>query len=919
MNRGTVGRAVRLWLLALFACGAAGAAEVPTDRPLTVDECVRIALERSPSVGVARAQVQSAEGQRMSSWAGVLPRISAGAATGRNQNNRGLRRDVEYTRQVGDSTYVQIVPLVPIPSYSTTSYSYDVTASANVLDWSAWRRISASGSAVAGAEAGEEAAREGVAYAVKRQYYEYLRAIKLAQVARDAEDLSRKQHERTQALFDLGSVTRGDVLSARVTVAQDELARISAENRVAVERARLAKEMGISVSSPLEIVEEFGPPEAGVDESAAGRALSLRGDVRQERYQLEGARASLSAARAGYLPSLGVQWGYQWNDNERPDLFGSFDYNTRWSVYLSLDVPIFDGLQTRGSVTQSKAAVRSRERTLRGTELQAALEIEESRLAIDQAEKQVASATEGVALAEENHRLRQQMYEVGAATLLEVQAAQVDLTRARLAHRGSGRAPAGRGAVRKGHGRRRVRRGAERAGPADRRLAGPRSHGLYWPRLHWEVSMSRRRRNILLGSAAVLVLALVVVANLRRSAEKRTEVRVEEAKRRSLTQVVRATGKVKSATEVNLSATLMGQVSELAVREGEKVEKDQFLLRLDDTQFLENLRQAEAALAAARAAARLADAECERATQAVQRKRALHERGLASDEDRELAETSIAIAQATCDARERDVARFEAEVRAARDNLAKTAFHAPIAGVIARLNIEQGENVITGTMNNPGTVILTIADLSAMEVVADVDETDVVRVEVGQPAKIRVDALPDTAFPGTITEVASAGRRTGAGVDEATDFEVTIRFEQNVPQVRTEMTADVEITTAKRDSVLSVPIPAVVARERKDLEPVTPGKGRKKETEEPPREERDGAETRRVREDLVTGVFTFKDGKALFVPVRTGISDDRYFELVSAALEPGEKVIVGPYKSLRNLKPGKAVKTVKKTSEKTSE
>jgi HlyD family secretion protein len=427
--------------------------------------------------------------------------------------------------------------------------------------------------------------------------------------------------------------------------------------------------------------------------------------------------------------------------------------------------------------------------------------------------------------------------------------------------------------------------------------------------------MSRRRRNILLGSAAVVVLAVFVVANLRRSSEKRVEVRVEEAKLRNLTQVVRATGKVRSATEVNMSATLMGQVAELAVHEGDHVEKGQFLLRLDDAQFREDVHQAEAALAAARASERLANAECERATQAADRKQALHGKGLASDEDLETAETARLTAKATCDARARDVARLEAEVRAAEDNLDKTAFHAPISGVIARLNIEQGENVITGTMNNPGTVILTIADLSHMEVVADVDETDVVHVEVGQPAKIRVDALPDTSFAGTVSEVASAGRTTGSGLDEATDFEVKVSFNDSVPQVRTEMTADVEITTAVCDSVLSVSIPAVVAREKKDLESAAGKKAEKKDLAEATPEERDGenADARRPREDLVTGVFAIKDGHAEFVPVKTGISDDHYMELESGDIAVGQQVIVGPYKSLRTLKPGKAVKMAKKS------
>lgn len=422
MRLGSLGLAVAI--LSVAGTGAARAADVPTDRPLTVEECVSIALSRSPALGVAQAQVQSAEGVRLSRWSGVLPRVSAGTSAGKiHSNNQRSVRDIGLGPQE-----------IRYPSADLDSYGYDLTANLTVLDWSSWRGLQASGSDIASARAGEESSRETVAYNVRRQYYEYLRSIKLAGVAREAEELARRQLERTEALFDLGSVTRGDVLSARVEVAQTELNRISAENSVAVQRARLAREMGLPVDAPLEIVEEMGGPTRTIDVEGGGTTLSNRGDVRQSRYRLESARTNLSAARGGYLPSLCLQWNYRWNDNERPDLFDSFDYNTSWSVFLNVSVPIFDGLATRGSVTQARASVISRERSQRDLELQAALEIEEARLAIDQAEKQVASATEGVALAEENHRLRQQMYEVGAATLLEVQTAQVDLTRARVSH-----------------------------------------------------------------------------------------------------------------------------------------------------------------------------------------------------------------------------------------------------------------------------------------------------------------------------------------------------------------------------------------------------------------------------------------------------------------------------------------------------
>ena len=214
----------------------------------------------------------------------------------------------------------------------------------------------------------------------------------------------------------------------------DELSRISAENSVLVQRARLAREMGLSVDAPLQVVEEMGAATRAVDPGSASGVLSNRGDVRQAGMRSKARALPWALPGAVHLPSLGAQWRYEWSDSRRPEFFDSFDYNSRWSVSLTLDVPIFDGLATRGSVTQAKASVISRERSRRDLELQAALEVEEARLAIDQAEKQVASASEAVGLAEENHRLRQQMYEVGAATLLEVQTAQVDLTRSRVSH-----------------------------------------------------------------------------------------------------------------------------------------------------------------------------------------------------------------------------------------------------------------------------------------------------------------------------------------------------------------------------------------------------------------------------------------------------------------------------------------------------
>jgi len=227
--------------------------------------------------------------------------------------------------------------------------------------------------------------------------------------------------------------------------------------------------------------------------------------------------------------------------------------------------------------------------------------------------------------------------------------------------------------------------------------------------------------------------------------------------------------------------------------------------------------------------------------------------------------------------------------------------------VVSALNVEAGEIVITGTMNNPGTQILVVSDLSRMLVKADVDETDVVDLEVGQKAKITVDALPDTSFPGTVTEIGNTAKRTLTGSEGQTNFEVKVVFDQDVPEVRPGMTADVEIDTGTREKTLGVPIQAVVVRTERELE-----RASKKEPAKRPRKVKDAVvaadeDTVGRKEKEITGVFVVRDGVASFVPVRTGIASETAIEIFGETKE-GESVVAGPYKALRELKPNTKVK-----------
>jgi HlyD family secretion protein len=253
------------------------------------------------------------------------------------------------------------------------------------------------------------------------------------------------------------------------------------------------------------------------------------------------------------------------------------------------------------------------------------------------------------------------------------------------------------------------------------------------------------------------------------------------------------------------------------------------------------------------------------------------------------------------------VSRTAAVVAGAADLVRRARFVAPFDGVVSALNVEAGEVVITGTMNNPGTEILTVSDMSRMLVRAEVDETDMVDMKLGQKAKITVDALPDTSFSGTVTEIGNTAKRSlTSTVEGQTNFEVKVVFDTNVPQVRPGMTADVDIETGTHKKTLGLPIQAVVVRTDRELERVVHKKRRPA---------RGAATLLAADEDTVgrkdkeiAGVFVVgKDNVARFVRVRTGMASETDIE-VMGPVKSGDVVVAGPYKALRELKPDSKVK-----------
>jgi len=415
-----------------------------------------------------------------------------------------------------------------------------------------------------------------------------------------------------------------------------------------------------------------------------------------------------------------------------------------------------------------------------------------------------------------------------------------------------------------------------------------------------------KKKWIWIGVGGLLVVALIVANLARSSGGKAQSVQLAKVRVEDVTSRVKAPGKIEPKTMVKVSADVPGKVTTLEVEEGDPVRRGQLLLGLDDTQYRSTWKQARAALASAHS--RLADA---RASLKVGednyvRQRSLYDQKLLSPAEWDRATATVESQRSAAATAQEEVTRAEAAMTAAEDNLNKCRFVAPFDGVVSALNVEKGEIVMIGTMNNPGTQIMVVSDLSRMLVRADVDEADIVDIRLGQKAKIKVDAIPDSLFTGTVTEIGNTAKRNLTGGSEGqTNFEVQVVFDRTVPEVRPGMTADVEIDTGTHPKTRAVPIQAVVVRTDRDLERA----GRKKGARPPRRSDALAAEDDTVgRVDKeITGVFVVKNDVATFVPVKSGIASETMIE-VSGDLKEGDIVVTGPYKALRELKPGVKVK-----------
>jgi HlyD family secretion protein len=434
-----------------------------------------------------------------------------------------------------------------------------------------------------------------------------------------------------------------------------------------------------------------------------------------------------------------------------------------------------------------------------------------------------------------------------------------------------------------------------------------------------------RNKKILIGVGVVLVLAVIAFVNIKYKRQEGTSINVEAIKTRDLQAIVSASGKIQPHDSVNISADTMGRVTNLAVDQGYRVKKGQFLMQIDPELLARAAQQQEASVAASRStmeqlgvASESAKAALKQAQDAYNRQQQLWKGGLTTKETLDIAEQTLKMRQSDVnsatkqiDTQELNIKQQEAALASAKYNLSKVRIESPIDGIVTSRNIQEGETVVVGTMNNAGTVLLTIGDMSDIEAQVEVDETDIPNVALGQPAKITIDAMAGKSFTGKVVEIGNSPITTttsSSASSQATNFLVKVKVTDNIPDVRPGFTCTAEITTATRKASLAVPIQAmtvremIIDREGNIVRDEKGGRGRGgvgavQAAELPAGQERKELE----------GVFLAKDNKAMFVPVKTGIAGEKYFEVLSG-LKPGDQVIIGPFSSVRELKDGSAVK-----------
>lgn len=450
-------------------------------------------------------------------------------------------------------------------------------------------------------------------------------------------------------------------------------------------------------------------------------------------------------------------------------------------------------------------------------------------------------------------------------------------------------------------------------------------------------------KKILIIVGVVIVLAAVVGFSITSASRNAIPVQTGNVAKQDLTTVVSASGEVKPKTYVNVGANAMGKIVRLYVKEGDHVKKGQPLAQLENVQSEADVAAqkaglsanqtdavaAQAAVATAQADFNRAKADAERAKLDYERAEGLFKAQLISKSDYDTrkaayevaaaqevqAQTRIAQAKAQNDSAHGHIAQAEAGLRRASDLLQKTSYLAPYDGVVTNLPVREGETVVMGIQNAPGSTLMTIADMSIITAEVKVDETDIVNIKLNQPADVAIDAIPGKTFKGHVSEIGNIAILRSSGVatsqattgsQEAKDFKVVVTIDNPPDNLRPGLSTTAKITTATEKDVLSIPIQALTIRTTKDLDASKDKAGKSSSAQAAP-----PAISSAKKDEEIQGVFKMEKAgrgwKVKFVPVKTGITGSTDIQ-VTEGLTEKDQIVTGSYKVLRTLKNGDSVK-----------
>ena len=443
-------------------------------------------------------------------------------------------------------------------------------------------------------------------------------------------------------------------------------------------------------------------------------------------------------------------------------------------------------------------------------------------------------------------------------------------------------------------------------------------------------------KKIAIGSGVAVVLIAIIGVTIYQSKKNVVSVQTAKAQAKDLATVVSASGEVKPKTYVNIGANAFGKITRLYVKEGDRVKKGQLLAQLENVQSNADMNATKASLdaavtdaVAADAAMKTSQADLNRAKSDAERNKldwdraqGLYKEALIAKSEYDMrkagweqadaglaqAQARVSQAKAQKDSADRHISQIRANLTRAADVLQKTIYEAPYDGTITNLPVREGETVVVGIQNSPGSTLMTLADMSVITAEVRVDETDIVNVKLGQQAEVSIDAIPKKVFNAVVSEIGNNAivRSTGVSTSqqtsasqEAKDFKVVVTLQDPPQNLRPGLSATAKITTASRSKVLSVPIQALTIRRPEDL------KESKKDTVQaaPPQT----ASATGSEKPEIQGVFVLRNKKVEFIPVETGIAGTTDIEVVKG-LKDGDEVVTGSYKVLRTIKPGTSVK-----------